>query len=106
MTRSDIKKLTDIAYTALDVAEEAAATASTFFFSHARNEEERNNYKAIAEHLPDIIDEVKAIENIKYSQHDDDRFFFFFLLDTIKELSARLIGLKVLLNDLLPILQV
>lgn len=104
MTRSDIKKLTDIAYTALDVAEEAAATASTFFFSHARNEEERNNYKAIAEHLPDIIDEVKAIENIKYSQHDDDRFFISSALDTIKELSARLIGLKVLLNDLLPIL--
>ena len=104
MTRSDIKKLTDIAYTALDVAEEVAATAPIFFFSHARNEEERNNYKAIAEHLPNIIDEVKAIEDIKYSQHDDDHFSISSALDTIKELSERLIGLKVLLNDLLPVL--
>ena len=94
MTRSDIKKLTDIAYTALDVAEEVAATAPIFFFSHARNEEERNNYKAIAEHLPNIIDEVKAIEDIKYSQHDDDRFSISSALDTIKELSDRLIGLN------------
>ena len=106
MTHSDIQKIDN------SVCKIQEATAKTLkllpglFDSRARDEVEKHLYTKIVEELPDLREEVSFLTTLSFSDSVDDRYNLSYMIGLAQELSDRFIALKVLVNDLMPVLTV
>ena len=104
MTKQDIKTIDNAIFKIQEATENTLETVPSLFDSRARDEGERTLYTKIADNLPDLRKDVAALSALKFSDKVDDKYSISYMIDIVKELSDRFVALKVLLNDLVPLL--
>ncbi len=106
MTHSDIQKLDNTICKIQEATAKNLEVLPVLFGSRARDEEEKRFYTKIAEELPDLREDVSFLTTLSFSDSVDDKYFLSYMIGLAQELSDRFIALKVLVDDLVPILTV
>lgn len=104
MNRQGISTIDNIICRLQEATANTLETVAILFDSRARDEEEKRLYLKIADDLPDLRKDVAALSALKFSDKVDDKYSISYMIDIVKELSDRFVALKVLLNDLVPLL--
>lgn len=106
MKHSDIQKLDNTIYKIQETTARTLELLPVLFDSRARDEAEKSFYTKLAEELPDLREDVAAISGLSFSANIDDKYSISYMIGLAQELSDRFIALKVLINDLVPLLTV
>lgn len=104
MTYQEIKKLDSLINSIQENTVKVLESYPSLFDSRARNEQERGFFISLAANCPDILGEAEFVRTLTYPDSTDNRYDLSFMAKLVRELSDRYVTLKVLVNDLVPLL--
>lgn len=104
MNRQDIQKLNTTLYRIQEATARTLELVPILFDSRARDEGEKRLYTKIADEFPELREAVTFLSTLSFSDFVDDKYSLSYMISLVRELSDRFVALKVLVNDLVPLL--